>query len=105
MLSILSPHMEISATLYLFKELYSLAVSLFYLYFYYYYFFFPPHFSFLLRFSTLVTHFTIQNPATTTTPPLHQVTNSKPNIQNQPKSKPKPKSTTPVTHSVTQIST
>jgi hypothetical protein len=36
MLSILSSYMEISATLYLFKELYSLANSLFYLYFYYF---------------------------------------------------------------------
>ena len=35
-------------------------------------------------------------------PPLHQVANSKPNIQNQQKSKSKPKSTTSVTYSTIQ---
>ena len=53
MFSILSLHVEISATLYLFKELYSLADFLFYLYFYYFILTFFSLFSFLFSSSFL----------------------------------------------------
>jgi hypothetical protein len=44
-------------------------IKIIFLLFYFNFFFLSPHFSFLLCFSTPVTHSTIQNPTTTTTPP------------------------------------
>ena len=71
-LSILSSHVESSLHVESYFFNFTPTHSLFYLYFYYFiltFFFLSPHFSFLLCFSTPVTHSTIQNPTTTTTPP------------------------------------